>query len=96
MRALTTIVLTTGLLAGGGAATAEPPSNGAAAMARIFEQSDADADGSLSPDEFVEAGFERYGVPFAEFDEDGDGSISASECLLLYDRIHSKRPRYGI
>jgi hypothetical protein len=36
----------------------------ASIAAHIFDMSDADADGYLSPDEFADAGLEQYGVSF--------------------------------
>ena len=54
----------------------------------LFDVSDTDQNGSLSPQEYADAGLERYGVPFEEYDADGDGEASRAEYLDLFDRIH--------
>ena len=54
---------------------------------RIFDASDADRDGALSPEEYVGAGLERYGVAFEAFDANADGETSRAEYLELF-RLH--------
>jgi hypothetical protein len=54
----------------------------------IFDTSDTNADGALTPAEFAEAGLERYGVAFAEFDVDGDGLTSVDEFFDLFEMHH--------
>ena len=54
----------------------------------IFDASDTNQDGSLSPDEYADAGLERYGVSFEAFDTNDDGATSREEYLELFDRHH--------
>ncbi len=57
-------------------------------VAHIFEMSDTDDDGALTRAEFAAAGLERYGVPFEDYDADGDGRATFDEYRALYDRHH--------
>ena len=59
--------------------------------AHIFDMSDSDADGFLSPAEFADAGLERYGLPFDEYDENGDGVASVDEYFDVFERHHPPR-----
>lgn len=54
----------------------------------IFDASDADGDGTLSPEEYTGAGLERYGVAFETFDANEDGETSRQEYLDLFQRHH--------
>jgi len=54
----------------------------------IFDVSDTDRSGTLSRQEYLEAGLERYGVSFEEYDANGDGEASFDEYLDVYDRYH--------
>ena len=56
--------------------------------AHIFDMSDSDADGYLSPDEFANAGLERYGMSFEDYDANGDGETSVDEYFDLFDAHH--------
>jgi len=56
--------------------------------AHIFDMSDSDADGFLSPDEFANAGLERYGMSFEDYDVNGDGAASVDEYFDLFDAHH--------
>ncbi len=57
-------------------------------VTHVFDVSDGDGDGFLSPAEFDEAGLAGYGVPFEAYDADGDGQASLDEYYDLYDRNH--------
>ncbi len=57
-------------------------------VAHIFEMSDTDDDGALTRAEFAAAGLERYGVPFEDYDANGDGRATFDEYRALYDRHH--------
>ena len=50
--------------------------------------SDTDGNGSLSRVEYEEAGLERYGVSFDEYDANGDGETSFDEYIALYEKHH--------
>jgi hypothetical protein len=54
---------------------------------QIFDASDTDSDGALSPEEYLDAGLERYGVAFEAFDTNEDGETSRAEYLDLF-RLH--------
>jgi hypothetical protein len=54
----------------------------------LFDMSDTNADGVLSPEEFDAAGLERYGVTFSEFDADGNGETSVDEYFDLFEFHH--------
>lgn len=56
-------------------------------MERMFERTDADSDGTVTADEFVAAGTER----FANADADGDGNITAEEMAEAMMREHLQR-----
>lgn len=56
--------------------------------AHIFDTSDADGSGALSPEEYAGAGLERYGMTFEAFDANGDGETSREEYLNLFRRHH--------
>jgi hypothetical protein len=56
--------------------------------AHIFDMSDSDADGYLSPDEFASAGLERFGMSFEDYDVNGDGETSVHEYFDLFDAHH--------
>jgi hypothetical protein len=71
-----------------GASLAGESCGGFDVVEHIFEMSDADASGALSPEEFAEAGLERYGVPFEDYDADADGQASRDEYHAVYDRHH--------
>ena len=60
----------------------------ASIAAHIFDMSDADADGYLRPDEVVNAGLERYGMSFDDYDANGDGETSVDEYFDLFDAHH--------
>jgi len=57
-------------------------------VTHIFDVSDTDGSGSLSRQEYLDAGLDRYGVPFDEYDADGDGEASIDEYVEMYDRYH--------
>lgn len=57
-------------------------------VSHIFEASDTDGSGTLSAQEYADAGLERYGVTFQEYDVNGDGETSLDEYLDMYDRHH--------
>jgi len=78
------------LLAAPGAALAgEGCGDGFDVVSHLFETSDTDASGTLSPEEFERAGLARYGMAFEAWDADGDGEASFDEYRDLYDRHHS-------
>ena len=56
--------------------------------AHIFDMSDTNEDGFLSLVEFADAGLERYGVTFDEFDVNGDGETSVDEYFDLFEYHH--------
>ena len=87
--ALAIAIFTLGLLALASAGHAESCDGDAIDVAaHIFDMSDANEDGLLSPDEFADAGLERYGVPFDDFDVNGDGATSFDEYLDLFEYHH--------
>jgi hypothetical protein len=57
-------------------------------VTHIFQTSDTDGSGTLSPEEFEQAGLARYGVSFDAYDTDGDGQTSLDEYHALYDAHH--------
>jgi Ca2+-binding EF-hand superfamily protein len=57
-------------------------------VTHIFETSDRDGSGTLSPEEFEQAGLARYGVSFGAYDTNGDGEASLDEYREIYDRYH--------
>lgn len=61
-------------------------------VTHIFETSDADGNGTLSPEEFEQAGLARYGVSFDAYDTDGDGQTSLDEYHEIYDAHHPAEP----
>ena len=89
--ALAALVFPSATHAGGGCSES---SQGVAA--HIFESSDANADGFLSPAEFTAAGLERYGVAFEAFDANKDGVTSADEYFDLFDAHHPPRDAAAI
>ena len=67
-----------------------------AVVRHIFEVSDTDDSGALSPEEYAAAGLERFGVTFEDCDADGDGETTFAEYLALYDRHHQGGDRRGL
>jgi len=61
---------------------------GHAVVQHVFDMSDQDQDGVLSPEEYENAGLERYGVTFEQADADGDGKTSIDEYFELYEAHH--------
>ena len=59
------------------------------AAQEIFEKADSNGDGALSPAEYSEAGMQRFGVGFDEYDLDANGEASLEEYLELFERHHS-------
>jgi hypothetical protein len=57
-------------------------------VSHVFDTADTDDSGTLSRQEYADAGFERYGVPFDEYDVNGDGETSLEEYLETFDRVH--------
>ncbi|MDJ0869189.1 MAG: calcium-binding protein [Myxococcota bacterium] len=86
--AATALALLT-LAIGPGAALAGGGCEGMNVVAHIFDASDTDGSGTLSAAEYAEAGLERYGVPFSEYDANGDGEASLDEYLDTFDRYHA-------
>lgn len=70
------------------AVAGEGCSSGFDVASHLFEQSDSDGSGTLTIEEYAEAGLERYGVSFDEYDANGDGVTTLDEYLDLYDRHH--------
>lgn len=64
------------------------PANAEAIVAHIFEVSDLDADGSLSSDEYAQAGLDEFGLSFEACDRDADGALTSQEFLDLYRQHH--------
>lgn len=61
-----------------------------------FAKADANGDGRLDPDEFVELRSERVGGMFARLDKDGDGTLTKAELAEIRagrDRRGGKRGR---
>jgi hypothetical protein len=76
------------LAASPGSALAGEGCDGFDVVTHIFEASDTDASGTLSPEEYADAGLERFGVPFDEYDANGDGEASLDEYVELYEWHH--------
>ena len=88
-RILVLVLASLALLVAGPALAGEGCSNGGFdVVTHIFDVSDTDGSGTLSRDEYADAGLERYGVAFDEYDADGDGETSFDEYLEVYDRHH--------
>ena len=82
-------VITLGAIAiPSGARASECEADPSSIAAHIFDMSDSNADGFLTPTEFADSGLERYGIPFDEYDANGDGEASADEYLDLFDIHH--------
>ena len=79
---LALVAAPTSALAGGGCNSDFDPAT------HLFETTDADGSGTISPEEFADAGLERYGLGFDAYDTDGDGEASLDEYLELFDRTH--------
>ena len=73
-------------------ATAEAGDGGIAdairAARHLFDASDADRDGALSPQEYIDAGLARYGLAFEAFDSNRDGKVSREEYLDVFRKHH--------
>ncbi|UCE84875.1 MAG: hypothetical protein JSU66_11000 [Deltaproteobacteria bacterium] len=57
-------------------------------VSHIFDTADTDGSGTLSRQEYSDAGLERYGVAFDEYDVNSDGEASFEEYLDVYKRHH--------
>jgi hypothetical protein len=84
---LATITAITMALASGGVA-AGGLGDARAVVTHIFEMADGDADGTLTPAEYDEAGLARYGVSFEQCDGNADGEMSVDEYIETYERFH--------
>jgi len=71
-----------------GVAVAGEGCGGFDVVTHIFDVSDSDGSGSLSRQEYEDAGLERYGVKFDDYDANGDGEASFDEYIDMYNRHH--------
>ena len=87
--------LITSLIAAPGAVAYDDqadPGDGAAVVAHIFEVSDLDSDGSLTSEEYTEAGLDAFGLSFEACDGDANGELTSEEFLDLYRKHHPSVP----
>lgn len=97
MRDISTIVVAIGVFVFGALVVPSPIQaseceiDSSSIAAHIFDMSDENEDGFLSPAEFSDAGLERYGVGFNEFDANSDGETSVDEYFDLFELHHPPR-----
>ena len=54
----------------------------------IFTKTDVNNDGSLTLEEYVDAGLDQYGASFEDFDMDDNKTITLAEYRALFLRFH--------
>lgn len=62
--------------------------NALAIAEHIFAKTDVDNDGSVTLDEYTDAGLDQYGASFEDFDLDNNKSITLAEYRSLFIRFH--------
>ena len=70
------------------AASADKGMDALAIAEHIFAMTDIDKDGSMSLQEYSDAGLDQYGVSFEDFDLDEDEGITLAEYRSLFLKLH--------